>query len=71
MAANSTAIATGPTINASRPMPSPMSHAPAAMSSRHTDQAAARRTGYGRWSRAMRTGASVVMKSSLGGALRR
>ena len=71
MAASRIATATGPTISASREIPSPMSQAPATMSTRHTDQAAASRTGYGRWSRAIRTGSSVTMKNSLGSVIRR
>ena len=48
MAASSNATATGPTTSASRETPCPTSHAPAAMSTRQIDQAAASRTGYGR-----------------------
>ena len=66
MAASRTAIANGPATSATRPIPSPTSQTPATMSSRHAAQAAASRIGYGRCSRAIRTGSSGVMKDSLG-----
>ncbi len=45
MAASNTAMATGATINETRPIASPRIQPPPAISSRHADHAAARTTG--------------------------